>query len=156
MEAIQREIRGLMVTVAGGHLLVPNSNVSEIITAATPEPVAGAPRWLLGRVRWRGWRVPLVSVSLMAGMADRDDAPNAKVAVLKSLGDDPRLPFVAILCMGFPRLTTVTPDNLVSAPLGDATPAGIRTGVMLNDQSAMIPDLPAIEQMVGEALREAA
>lgn len=156
MEATPREIRGLMVTVAGGHLLVPNSNVSEIITAATPEPVANAPRWLLGRVRWRGWRVPLVSVSLLAGMADRDDAPNAKVAVLKSLGDNARLPYLAVLCMGFPRLTTVTPDNLVAAPLGDATPAGIRTGVMLNDQSAMIPDLPAIERLVEDALREAA
>lgn len=156
MEATPREIRGLMVTVAGGHLLVPNSNVSEIITAATPEPVANAPRWLLGRVRWRGWRVPLVSVSLLADMADRDDAPNAKVAVLKSLGDNARLPYLAVLCMGFPRLTTVTPDNLVAAPLGDATPAGIRTGVMLNDQSAMIPDLPAIERLVEDALREAA
>lgn len=156
MESSPREIRGLMVTVAGGHLLIPNSNVAEIITAATPEPVPNAPRWLLGRVRWRGWRVPLVSVSLMAGLADRDDAPNAKVAVLKALGDDPRLPYVAILCMGFPRLTTVTPENLVAAPLGEATPPGIRTGVMLNDQSALIPDLPAIEARVAETLREAA
>lgn len=156
MDATPREIRGLLMTVAGGHLLVPNSNVSEIITAATPEPVANAPRWLLGRVRWRGWRVPLVSVSLLAGMADRDDAPNAKVAVLKSLGDNARLPFVAVLCMGFPRLTTVTTDNLVAAPLGDSCPVGIRTGVMLNDQSAVIPDLPAIERLVEEALLEVA
>lgn len=156
MESTAREIRGLVMTVAGGHLLVPNSNVSEIITAATPEPVANAPRWLLGRVRWRGWRVPLVSVSLMSGMADRDDAPNAKVAVLKSLGNNPRLPFVALLCMGFPRLTTVTTENLVAAPLGDSCPTGIRTGVMLNDQSAVIPDLPAIESLVENALRDAA
>ena len=49
-----REIRGLMINVTGGRVLLPNASVSEIITAATPEPVSAAPDWLLGRVRWRG------------------------------------------------------------------------------------------------------
>jgi chemosensory pili system protein ChpC len=155
MNAVTTEIRGLVITVTGGRMLLPNTNVSEIITAATPEPIPGAPPWLLGRVRWRGWRVPLVSFSLLSGIAPRDGALNAKVTVLKALTNQPRMPFIALLCLGFPRLTTLTPDLLIpTSPDGDGQP-GVRMGVLVRDDPAWIPDLPAIERMTAEALANA-
>ena len=99
MNDAPREIRGLMMTVTNGRVLLPNANVSEIITAATPDPVANAPAWLLGRVRWRGWRVPLFSFSLLAEIAQKEPSMTAKVTVLKALGGDPRMPFIAMLCL---------------------------------------------------------
>jgi chemosensory pili system protein ChpC len=147
-----RDIRGLLITVAGGRLLLPNANVSEIITAATPEPVPGAPPWLLGRVRWRGWRVPLVSFALLSGIAERDGALSAKVVVLKALGGRPRLPFIALLCLGFPRLTTVSPEILVPVDDDGEGRPGVRMGVLVRDDPALIPDLPGIESLVAEAL----
>ncbi len=150
------EIRGLMITVAGGRLLLPNTNVSEIITAAVPEPVAGAPPWLLGRVRWRGWRVPLVSFSLLSGIAPRDGALNAKVTILKGLTGQPRMPFIALLCLGFPRLTTLSPDLLVPTSEDGEGRAGVRMSVLVRDDPAFIPDLPAIETMTAQALSVAA
>jgi chemosensory pili system protein ChpC len=155
MNAVVTEIRGLVITVAGGRMLLPNTNVSEIITAATPEPIPGAPPWLLGRVRWRGWRVPLVSFSVLSGIAPRDGALNAKVTVLKALSNQPRMPFIALLCLGFPRLTTLTPDLLIpTSEDGDDRP-GVRMGVLVRDDPAWIPDLPAIERMTAEALANA-
>jgi chemosensory pili system protein ChpC len=155
MNAVTTEIRGLVITVTGGRMLLPNTNVSEIITAATPEPIPGAPPWLLGRVRWRGWRVPLVSFSLLSGIAPRDGALNAKVTVLKALTNQPRMPFIALLCLGFPRLTTLTPDLLIpTSHDGDGQP-GVRMGVLVRDDPAWIPDLPAIERMTAEALANA-
>jgi len=155
MSETPRDIRGLLITVAGGRLLLPNANVSEIITAATPEPVADAPPWLLGRVRWRGWRVPLVSFSLLSGIAERDGALNAKVTVLKSLTVQPRMPYIALLCLGFPRLTTVSPDMLVPNGEGQGVP-GVRMGVLVRDDPAWIPDLPEIEAMAASAIAIAA
>lgn len=155
MSELPRDIRGLLITVVGGRLLLPNANVSEIITAATPEPVADAPPWLLGRVRWRGWRVPLVSFSLLSGIADHEGALNAKVTVLKSLTVQPRMPYIALLCLGFPRLTTVSPDLLVPNGEGEGMP-GVRMGVLVRDDPAWIPDLPAIEAMAARALANAA
>jgi chemosensory pili system protein ChpC len=155
MSELPRDIRGLLITVVGGRLLLPNANVSEIITAATPEPVADAPPWLLGRVRWRGWRVPLVSFSLLSGIADREGALNAKVTVLKGLSGQPRMPYIALLCLGFPRLTTVSPDMLVPNGEGEGMP-GVRMGVLVRDDPAWIPDLPAIEAMAARALANAA
>jgi chemosensory pili system protein ChpC len=155
MNDIPRDIRGLLITVVGGRVLLPNANVSEIITAATPEPVADAPPWLLGRVRWRGWRVPLVSFSLLSGISDRDGALNAKVTVLKGLSGQPRMPYIALLCLGFPRLTTVSPDMLVPNGEGEGM-TGVRMGVLVRDDPAWIPDLPAIEAMAARALASAA
>jgi chemosensory pili system protein ChpC len=156
MNDTPREIRGLMITVTGGRLLLPNTNVSEIITAATPEPIPAAPPWLLGRVRWRGWRVPLVSFSLLSGIAARDGALNAKVTVLKGLTGQARMPFIALLCLGFPRLTTLSPDLLVQTSADGEGRPGVRMGVLVREDPAWIPDLPAIEEMTARALQDAA
>jgi chemosensory pili system protein ChpC len=155
-DELPRDIRGLMITVSNGRVLLPNANVSEIITAASPEPVAGSPPWILGRVRWRGWRVPLFSFSLLTGLAQKEGAINAKVTVLKGLSQNPRLPFVAMLCLGFPRLTTVSSDALVPVDGGGLEAEGVRQKVMVRDEQAYIPDLPRIETMIAEALAHAA
>ncbi len=147
-----REIRGLMITVTNGRVLLPNTNVSEIITAATPEKVDNAPAWLLGRVRWRGWRVPLFSYSILTGLARSEGAINAKVTVLKSLGTNTRMPFIAMLCLGFPRLTTITPEILVPTSEASGGVSGVRQHVLVRDEPAVIPDLPEIEGMIAEAL----
>ena len=147
-----REIRGLMITITNGRVLLPNANVSEIITAATPEPIPNAPTWLMGRVRWRGWRVPLFSFSLLTGMSQKEGALNAKVTVLKTLNKNPRMPFVAMLCLGFPRLTTITPEILIPSGDGSDELVGVRSRVLVRDDQAIIPDLPSIENMIAEAL----
>lgn len=153
MNDTPREIRGLLINVDGGRLLLPNANVSEIITAATPERLPHAPLWLLGRVRWRGWLVPLISFSALAGIGgQRDTALNAKVVVLKTLGGQPRLPFIAMLCLGFPRLTTVSAETLVPTSESGEGRTGVRMGVLVGGDPAWIPDLPEIESAIEKAL----
>jgi len=58
--AIQ-DIRGVLIQVEGARLLLPNATIAEVLSFAEPEPVAAAPHWLLGRIRWRGWQLPLAS-----------------------------------------------------------------------------------------------
>ncbi len=151
---LPQDIRALMVAVANGSVLVPNSLVSEIITAAAPDPVAGAPDWIRGRVLWRGWRVPLFSLSLLAGLADTEPALNAKVIMLKALGGNPRLPFMAMSCIGFPRLTTIAAGELRTVDREDNAPdrPGLLMDVLLREDRAMLPDLPAIQRLVEQAL----
>jgi chemosensory pili system protein ChpC len=151
-----RDIRGLMITVSNGRVLLPNANVSEIITAATPDPVQNAPDWLLGRVRWRGWRVPLFSFSILAGIATKEGALNSKVTVLKALSGNPRMPFVAMLCLGFPRLTTVTPEILVPTDDPGMAIPGVLGRVLVRDDQVFIPDLLGIEDLIRDALELAA
>jgi chemosensory pili system protein ChpC len=147
-----REIRGVMIPVTGGRILLPNATVAEVITYSTPEKIPNAPHWLLGRLSWRGWRLPLFSFSMLSGDAKEESLSNAKVAVLKALGGNAKMPFLAMLAQGFPRLTTVTPDLLI--PTGDESEhaPGVHAHVLVRDDQAVIPNLGQIEALVAEAM----
>jgi chemosensory pili system protein ChpC len=155
MSIERKDIRGVTITVTGGRLLLPNANIAEIITFAEPEAVPDAPEWVLGRLRWRGWRLPLISFSRLAGLAVDEGELGAKVAVLRALGGHPRLPYFCLLTQGFPRLTTVSSDALIPADEGEL-PAGAQMRVLLRDEYSYIPDLVDIERRLLDVLRIAA
>lgn len=155
MSIERKDIRGVTITVTGGRLLLPNANIAEIITFAEPDPVPDAPNWVLGRLRWRGWRLPLVSFSRLAGLAADEGELGAKVAVLRALGGHPRLPYFCLLTQGFPRLTTVSSEGLIPADEGEL-PAGAQMRVLLRDEYSFIPDLIDIERRLLDVLQIAA
>lgn len=154
MNQPQRDIRGVMIAVTGGRVLLPNASIAEVITFADPEPVPNAPAWLLGRVRWRGWRLPLISFARLAGYASEEGELGAKVAVLKALGGNPKLPYFALLTQGFPRLTTVSRDALIESAADVERRPGVLTDVLLRDDPAAVPDLGAIEDAILQALAD--
>ena len=151
MSAPDRDIRGVLITVPQGRLLLPNASVAEVITFSDPEAIEGAPDWMLGNIRWRGWRLPLLSFSRLAGWSQEAGQIGAKVVVLKALGGNPKLPYFAVLSQGFPRLVTVSRSAL--SDLGEGGDIGeIGSRVMLNDDAAVVPDLAAIEAQITAAL----
>lgn len=151
----QRDIRGVLISVTGSRLLLPNASVAEVITYSEPEVLANAPPWLLGRVRWRGWRLPLLSFSRLAGWSEEDGQMGAKVAVLKALGGNPKLPFFAVLSQGFPRLVTVSAPALKESHDIKDLPLGVHARVTLNDDPAVVPDLLSVELLIQKALDQA-
>jgi chemosensory pili system protein ChpC len=125
-QPLPREIRCVLVPVSNLRLLLPNATVAEVITYSKPEPVDNAPEWLLGRIAWRGWRVPLVSFAQLSKSDTGDSEASVRVAVLKALGGNPKLPFVAILTQGFPRLTTLNAELIIPTHDGTPLPPGVR------------------------------
>jgi chemosensory pili system protein ChpC len=150
------DIRGVTITVTGGRLLLPNATIAEVITYSDPEPVENAPAWLLGRIRWRGWKLPIVSFARMAGYSEVEGERGSKVAVLKALSGNPRLPYFAMLTQGFPRLTTVSADALLVDLEAAELPEGVLAQVLLRDEPAALPDLTRIETLIAEVLEQAA
>lgn len=151
-----QDIRGVLIQVAGARLLLPNATIAEVLSFADPDPVANAPDWLLGRIRWRGWQLPLLAFARLAGIADEQGGLGSKVVVLKALGGNAKAPFFALLTQGFPRLVTVSRDALVEQDRGTDLPAGVRAYVVLNQDEALVPDLEGVERMIDEALAAAA
>ena len=150
-------IRGVLIQVADARLLLPNATIAEVLSFASPDAVENAPAWLLGRIRWRGWQLPLVSFSRFTGLADEEGGLGSKVIVLKALGGDPKRPFFALLTQGFPRLVTVTEAALQREDEeAEALPDGVLSRVRLNEDEALVPDLVSLEQHLGEALANAA
>lgn len=154
--AMPREIRGVMLPVTGGRVLVPNTTMAEVITYAQPAAVAGAPPWMLGRLAWRGWGLPVLAFSVLAGVAEQEPAENTRVAILKALSGHARLPYFGVLCQGFPRLTLVSEEMLVPDDASGALLTGVREQVRVHDEPAWIPDLGAIESLTVGALAAAA
>lgn len=152
------DIRGVLIQIAGARLLLPNATISEVLSYADPEPVAGAPDWLLGHMRWRGRQLPLIAFGRLSGVADEHGGLGSKVLILKALGDNPKLSHFALLTQGFPRLVTVSRDALVTDASSDkdVLPNGVSARVLLNDDAALIPDIEAVEAAITQALAQAA
>ena len=148
------DIRGVLIQVGGGRLLLPNATIAEVLSYAEPEADGSGVDWMLGKFRWRGWQLPLIAFSRLAGIGDDTPGLGSKVTVLKALGGDLRTPFFAIVTQGFPRLVTVSRSAL-SVESQDMLPSGVQAYVRLNDEPALLPDLIQVEQRLRE-LREAA
>lgn len=148
------DIRGVLIQVQGGSLLLPNAAISEVLAYAPPEPVGDAPDWLLGVIRWRGWQVPMISFAQLSGLADETARLGNKVVILKNLADQTRFPYYALLTQGFPRLVTVARDALhlhdeaSDVPLPD----GVQARVLLREDPALIPDLEHVQARLAEAV----
>ncbi|KLI99602.1 chemotaxis protein CheW [Luteimonas sp. FCS-9] len=150
MDAVNaaHDIRCVLIRVGSTPLLLPNATISEVLSYSAPEPVPAAPAWLPGRLRWRGWRLPLVAFATLSGQEDDAAGLGSKVIVLKALGGDARLPYFALVTHGFPRLVTVSPGQLVDAGTegGASLPFAVRARVRLGEEVVQIPDLDAIER----------
>lgn len=146
------DIRGVTIPVTEGRVLLPNACVSEVITYGDPQPLPEAPDWVLGAINWRGWRMPLFSMAQLAQTAEAEPTSGAKVAVLKAFGGVYRMPYMAMLAQGFPRLTTITAENLLLDGAPEGLPEGVLYRVSIEDQSSIIPDLSAIERHLLELM----
>ncbi len=146
------EIRGVFIEMVRGRVLLPNATLSEVIILSDPDPVPDVPGWLLGRVPWRGWRVPLISFATLTGAARSEPQDTARVCVLKSLGNHRRLPFVAMLAQGFPRLARLSREGMSVIDEDEPLPSGVLARVRVGDDDALIPDMGEVEEMIADAL----
>jgi chemosensory pili system protein ChpC len=157
MSTPSNDIRGVLIQVAGGRLLLPNATIAEVLSFADPDAVENTPDWLLGRIRWRGWQLPLIAFSRLSGIADEQGGLGSKVIVLKALGGDAKLPYFAVLTQGFPRLVTVSRDTVITDETDErALPTGVQARVLLNEDEALLPDLGQVEALIRDALDQAA
>lgn len=156
MSSPQNDIRGVLINVGGGRLLLPNASVAEVISFSEPEALPGTPDWLLGAARWRGWRLPVLSFPGLVGWSHEAAQLGAKVAVLKALGGNPRLPYFAVVSQGFPRLVSVARERLSRVEDMKELPLGVQARVQLGEDLAVVPDLMTLELLIDEAMDKAA
>jgi chemosensory pili system protein ChpC len=148
METGDKIIRCLLLPTSAGAFLLPNATVAEIISYTPPAPIDETPDWLLGQISWRGWRLPLLSMSLLTGLGEGASAATAKVAILKSPGRHPRMPFIGVRIQGFPRLTNVTSDELEALDDDSVHGEAVAGWVRVRADEGIIPDLNAMESMI--------
>ncbi|MEW7976851.1 MAG: chemotaxis protein CheW [Candidatus Sedimenticola endophacoides] len=140
------EIRGVLLPIHSGQLLLPNASVAEVTGYQQPSPPGDDfPGWLLGGFPWRQQTVPLISFDHLIGAGEADAGLRARVAICNTTSSGGTHPHFALLLRSIPHLVRISEEN-VSA-LDDAEPghAMVAQRVRLNGEEAMIPDLDALE-----------
>jgi chemosensory pili system protein ChpC len=150
------EVRGVLIQSGNERVLLPNATVAEMMARVSVQPIANAPEWLVGQIAWHGWSVPLLSYAGLSGHGRETLGSNNKVVVLKALGGNPDLPYFALLTQTFPQLIAVPRDGLLADASEENLPDGVHMRVLLGEQSALLPDLDAIEAAVSAALADLA
>ncbi len=147
------EIRGVMVPVTEGNVVLPNAAIAELVAYTPPGSMPCEEDWVLGFINWRGWQVPLFSFAKMAGLADEERDTTARVAVLKALTGSTNMPFLALMTQGFPQLVNMNKNNLHVIPGAELTP-GVAFQVEIDGSTGYIPDLAHIEKVLSNCLAE--
>lgn len=148
MALTENKVRSQLIPLAGVNLLLPNTCIAEVIGYQEPQPVDGAPDWMLGFIDWRGMHIPLISFEAASGGAAASIDRRSRIVVLNGIGGDEALSFFALVVQGIPRLLqldSTTISAVVQAESGN--PLALQH-VMVQDQEAVIPDQDKIESML--------
>ncbi len=138
----------LLISLQEVKILLPNTAVAEVIGYSLPEPVEGAPDWLLGNIVWRDETVPLLSFELASGEG-KQEISNSRIAVLNTLNGNPALPYIAILIQGIPQLRLVQEENIHISE-EDRKNDVLAAAIDFMGESVLIPDLDGLEQRLLE------
>lgn len=146
------KIKCIILKINNDELLLPNAAVAEIVAIKNIINVANKPAWMLGYLDWRGQSVPLVSFEAMGGVRMPSLATgNVKAAVLFSIGDDKKIPYISILTQGSPSVVSVKESDVISNKEEISHPA-IDDKVMMADGSYSIVGLEKLESIVSKVM----
>ncbi|HXK55180.1 MAG: chemotaxis protein CheW [Gammaproteobacteria bacterium] len=147
------EVRGVLLPLHSGHLLIPNMLMPEVIGYREPDEIPrGSPDWLLGVVLWRHFPVPVVSFDALLGAPEQEVGHRARIALCKTISEASTRPYTAFLLQSIPRLVSVTEKSIAAIQDDNEKIPMIAHHVKINDQEAWIPDLDTLEQSLEKIL----
>ncbi len=142
-------VSGLVLTLENRQLLVPITAVAEVVnTIETPqEDAAGGA--LYGWINWREERIPLLSFEALAGGQRPALDSGDRMVVLNAIEDVAEQGFYALLLQALPHPLQITPETRLEQDHSDAL---ILMETAVEDGTAAVPDLAAVEARVREAI----
>ncbi|AAO28718.1 chemotaxis protein CheW [Xylella fastidiosa subsp. morus] len=141
----QDEIHGILIQTGSERVLLPNAVVAEVMSGVSVESLNDVPSWLVGKIVWYAWKVPLVSFARFIGLDEEVTTQSNKVILMKALGCHSDLPYFALLTGSFPQLISVSRDSLLADASEEILPQGVHMRVLLSETQALLPDLDTIE-----------
>lgn len=146
-------IQSLIIPLDSESIVLPNAAVAEVVFFTEVAPIDNVPPWFLGMLSWRNLRLPLISFE---AAATDGEAPKAhhkqKYAILKALGHDPNFQFFAIRTEGIPQLVRIDKATISPSPDLGETSEYILRHVLVNEVSAIIPDLDFVEENIKKVM----
>ncbi len=154
-DALSNDIASLLIPIADQQLLLPTVSVAEMLPYKKPQmrdtQIDILPNWFLGNVLWRGIMVPMFSYEAINGFPIPSVRGVSQMAILNNTGANPQLPFLCFPTQGIPRLNRVSED-LIKIDATQAPASYDEMRVLINDESAVIPNVQKVEQAVAALL----
>ena len=149
--AAQEELKCILLTLQSENVIVPNAAVAEIIPSRDVQQVDGAPVWMLGKMSWRGYDVPLVSFEAAADESG-NVSTSTQIAILYSLNEDTATPYIGLAISGVPHVSFFTRDQIHADPSAIDDHPMVVQKIRVNGASASILDIQSMEEMVHQHL----
>ncbi len=148
----ENQIKCLTLKINEDEILLPNAAVAEIVPIKNIINVANKPGWMLGYLDWRGNSVPLVSFEAMGGVRMPSLASGAvKAAILFSIGDDRKFPFISILVQGAPSVMELTEEDMLEDK-DEITHPAIEERLLIEDKRYSVIDLEKLEMIIKQTM----
>ncbi len=146
------EIYSLLIPLEEKQLLIPRSNLMEVVSLTELEDNHGSVPWLLGSMEWDGSLVPVISFEGLCGDDIPPVADRSRVVLFRCLTDALSSRAFGVVSQGFPQLVRVKEDaiELDSNESGNGWP--VLCKVTMASQSPLIPDIEKLEQLISDAL----
>jgi chemosensory pili system protein ChpC len=146
-------LRSLLITFQGGQAILPNSAVVEVLPFAPSLGIENAPRWVVGAMLWRALTIPLVSLERLMITENSNETGNyTRIIIVHALGNHPRLRYFGLLGSEAPRIIELERSGISLEINLDALPTGVLNRVSVYGQSAVIPDMDAIESILNRVM----
>jgi len=151
----KQNIKSIILTLKNELVVVPNAAVAEIISVQDVREVEASPQWMLGKARWRGVELPVVSYEAAAGDNAQAVNINTQVAVMYSVSDeidnDKKYPYIGLAMHGVPHVSTFSRDQIKTDEQAAVSHPMVAQKVRINGAAAGILDIYAIEEMLQQA-----
>ena len=150
-----KNIKSIILTLKNELVVVPNAAVAEIISVQDVREVEGSPQWMLGKARWRGVELPVVSYEAAGGDNAQAVNINTQVAVMYSVSNeidnDKKYPYIGLAMHGVPHVSTFSRDQIKTDEHAVINHPMVAQKVRINGAAAGILDIYAIEEMLQQA-----
>lgn len=147
-------IKCIILTLRSENVMVPKGAMVEIISAKDTSHMDDVPDWYLGKMPWRGVDVPLVSFEAAGGVEAKQINLNTQVAVLYTVNEDAKCPYIGLVISGVPHVSNFSRDQIITDPeslLEDDSHPMVAQKTRINGAAVSILDIDAIESMIIEA-----
>jgi len=148
-------IKCMILTLRSQNVLVPSASVAEMVSAQGAKEMIDMPDWYVGKMRWHGVDVPLVSFEAAGGEEVKAVNQNTQIAMIYTASsDESRYPYIGLVVSGVPHVTQfsrnqiiVDPDSLLEAHSRPMVAQKTR----INGAAVSILDIDGIEAMISKA-----
>lgn len=146
-------LRSVIFTFQGGRAVLPNSAVIEVLPFARPLRMENAPPWVVGSILWKTMTIPIVSLERLVLRTHPGVGAHSRIVIVNALSNDPKLRDFGFLSTEPPQLLDMKRADISRYESPEPNLPGVACRVLLRDQQAIIPDMPAIESVLSRLVR---